>query len=440
MINFIKFISLTLILQTAFASYEYLPQQIHLSYTNNSSEVMVTWSTLLNTQNSTIKYSPNKPILNKNVTTSNITKFIDGGILKKVQYINRVLLSNLTLDTEYYYICGNEKYGWSDIYKFKLTNYTNNYPKFIAYGDLGDTNSVSLANIQLDIDTKNIDSILHIGDFAYDFATNNGDVGNDFMNDIQSIASKVPYMTAVGNHEAAYNYSHYKNRFTMPNYNNTENMFYSWNIGPVHIISLSTEVYFEPNTRRITSNIHDIQDQFNWLVKDLITANLLENRQKQPWIITMGHRPMYCSNVGFDACTWTKNPVRDGILYLGKIRYGLEDLFYNYNVDLSLWGHEHSYERTYPVYQRIPYAKNTKVVNGTAYYYNPVVPVHIISGSPGNREMVGAHLNFTKNDWSACHSDEYSYSDLEVFNSTHLHITQVNGHNRTVIDDLWIIK
>ena len=102
MINFIKFISLTLILQTAFASYEYLPQQIHLSYTNNSSDVMVTWSTLLNTQNSTIKYSPNKPILNKNVTTSNITKFIDGGILKKLQYINRVLLSNLTLDMDYY--------------------------------------------------------------------------------------------------------------------------------------------------------------------------------------------------------------------------------------------------------------------------------------------------------------------------------------------------
>ena len=30
--------------------------------------------------------------------------------------------------------------------------------------------------------------------------------------------------------------------------------------------------------------------------------------------------------------------------------------------------------------------------------------------------------------------------EREVHNSSHLHLTQVNGHNRTVIDDLWIIK
>ena len=442
MINLTKLLSLTFILQTAFANYDYLPQQIHLSRTNNHTEVMVTWSTLANVQNATVKYSSKVPTFNINVTTSDITKFVDGGILKKVQYINRVLLKNLTLDTEYYYICGSEKYGWSDIYKFKLKNYSksDNYPRFIAYGDLGDTNSISLSNIQLDVIDKDIDAILHIGDFAYDFATSNGEVGNNFMNDIQPIAANVPYMTAVGNHEYAYNFSHYINRLTMPNFNNTKNMLYSWNIGPVHIISLSTEVYFEADTRKITNYISPIQEQFNWLVKDLTTANLPENRKKQPWIITMGHRPMYCSNIGFDACTWIKNPIRYGIPYLGKIRFGLEDLFYDFNVDLSLWGHEHSYERTYPVYQRIPYTQNTKVVNGTAYYYKPIVTVHITTGSPGNREMVGAHLNFTKNDWSASHSDEYSYSDLEVFNSTHLHITQVNGHNRTVIDDLWIIK
>lgn len=28
-----------------------------------------------------------------------------------------------------------------------------------------------------------------------------------------------------------------------------------------------------------------------------------ENRAKRPWIITMGHRPMYCSNNDNDDCT-----------------------------------------------------------------------------------------------------------------------------------------
>ena len=36
------------------------------------------------------------------------------------------------------------------------------------------------------------------------------------MDQIENIAGYVPYMTAVGNHEAAYNFSNYRNRFTMP--------------------------------------------------------------------------------------------------------------------------------------------------------------------------------------------------------------------------------
>lgn len=32
-------------------------------------------------------------------------------------------------------------------------------------------------------------------------------------------------------------------------------------------------------------------------------ASKPENRAKQPWIIAMGHRPMYCSNNDHDDCT-----------------------------------------------------------------------------------------------------------------------------------------
>jgi hypothetical protein len=68
------------------------------------------------------------------------------------------------------------------------------------------------------------------------------------------------------------------------------NHFYSYNIGPAHIISFSTEFY-----HYINYGTHQITTQFEWLEKDLIEANKAENRQKQPWIITLGHRPMYCS-------------------------------------------------------------------------------------------------------------------------------------------------
>lgn len=51
-----------------------------------------------------------------------------------------------------------------------------------------------------------------------------GDVGDEFMRKLEPLAAYVPYMTSVGNHDWAYNYSHYVNRFTMPG--TAQNFFY----------------------------------------------------------------------------------------------------------------------------------------------------------------------------------------------------------------------
>ena len=76
------------------------------------------------------------------------------------------------------------------------------------------------------------------------------------------------------------------------------NMFYSFNIGPAHVIGFSSEFYYY--TEYGVSQIHN---QFEWLEQDLIEANKPENRAKHPWIITMAHRPMYCSTADDDDCT-----------------------------------------------------------------------------------------------------------------------------------------
>jgi len=64
------------------------------------------------------------------------------------------------------------------------------------------------------------------------------------MRQIEPIAAYIPYMVAVGNHEDNYDYSHYINRFRMPLYSTSSNMWYSWNIGLVHFIAYSTETIF----------------------------------------------------------------------------------------------------------------------------------------------------------------------------------------------------
>lgn len=43
------------------------------------------------------------------------------------------------------------------------------------------------------------------------------------------------YLDVIGNHEYHYNFSNYKARFTMPR--DLDNMYYSFDIGPVHFVS-----------------------------------------------------------------------------------------------------------------------------------------------------------------------------------------------------------
>lgn len=54
----------------------------------------------------------------------------------------------------------------------------------------------------------------------------------------------------------------------------TENIMYSFNLGPVHFIGFSTEVYYFLNY-----GLKTLVSQYEWLEQDLIEANKPENRQ-----------------------------------------------------------------------------------------------------------------------------------------------------------------
>ena len=101
--------------------------------------------------------------------------------------------------------------------------------------------------------------------------------------------------------------------------NNAER-FYSVDYGPVHLIALDTEAAFLSSARR--------QEQIDWLVSDLQAS------QQQPWRIVFFHRPPYSSGTehGSDLA----------------IRQAFGPLFEQYNVQVVLTGHEHSYERSVP--------------------------------------------------------------------------------------------
>lgn len=398
------------------------PEQIHLAYSDDLSEMVVTWSTF-NATPSVVEYGTGALTQADNGTT---TLFVDGGDEHRPQFIHRVKLKGLMPGRKYWYHCGSDL-GWSSVYYFTTPSDESTWsPHLAIYGDLGSVNAQSLARLQEEVQAGVYDAILHVGDFAYDMDSDNARMGDQFMRQIEPIAALVPYMVCVGNHEQKYNFSNYKNRFSMPGTEN--NLMYSFNMGPIHFISIASEFYYF-----LQYGIKQVVKQYKWLEEDLKNASLPEQRAKRPWIVTFGHRPMYCSNADHDDCVYHETLVRVGIPILHW--FGLEKLFYTYGVDLQLWAHEHSYERLWPIYNR-------EVYNGSesAPYTNPGAPVHITTGSAGCQED---HDEFRPNvpPWSAFHSTDYGYSRMKVFNASHLHFEQVSDdQGGKVIDSFWLIK
>lgn len=330
-------------------------------------------------------------------------------------YLFRAELCNLSPDTLYYYYIFNK-------FHFGLTRYfnippngTNWSPSFILFGDLGVESHIHTV-LADEIRNGKYSAMFHVGDFAYDLESQGGKTGDDFMDIIEDYASYIAYMTAPGNHEInGGNFSHYRYRFSMPQTTwpmTVDKLWYSFNIGPIHFISYSTEAYFTAPQTQGTA-------QSAWLIKDLKEANL--NRKTHPWIIAYGHRPMYCSNTDRDDCTKNNSIVRQH----------LENIFYIGGVDIIFEAHEHSYERLYPVF-------DNKVMSYN--YTNPLAPIHIITGAAGNK-YGSDPMNGPKGNWTAFRQSQgslNSYGKFTVYNESHIFWQQIQ--NDSVLDSVWIVK
>ena len=132
-------------------------------------------------------------------------------------------------------------------------------------------------DVDADVDWH-YDILLHAGDLAYDLHQDAGSVGDAFMRDVQPIASTTPFMVSPGNHEAFANFSHFKNRFTMPLLKEdaaaAENLWWSVDVGMVHVVSYNTEAYFDGDVNAT------VEAQYNWLKADLAAAQA--NRDAVP--------------------------------------------------------------------------------------------------------------------------------------------------------------
>jgi hypothetical protein len=392
--------------------------QLRISYADTSSNnIYVTWTT-----SDKIKPFVSYKIMNESekIVLGTSDRFEKAKFI--YEYINRVKLEDLDFNTKYNYEYGfvnrDNKYIKTQDENYEIMIPENpliinkNYnQQYLLYGDLGAYNNRILKTIK---NLKNIDTIFHLGDLAYDLDSYFGLMGNLFFSQVKKMASTIPYMTVPGNHESGFNFAHYKNRLTMPNYQNTHNMYYSVELKNLKVLCFSSEAYYYSNQDDI------VKKQKLWLENELSQIN----RTIFPWVITMAHRPMYCSNNNEDDCV---NFKRD------KVRLDLEELFYKYNVTIEFWAHEHSYERTCPLLNgSCSYFKN---VNN--YFLNPI---HITTGAGGCVEGIENFVDKYAN-WSVVRVPEYGYGILNI-NYTYLKWEQysINNDRNVFLSDRLILS
>ncbi|PRQ40681.1 putative phosphodiesterase I [Rosa chinensis] len=369
-----------------------VPDQIHLSYTDRLDQMRVMFVTP-DRDDRAVRYGLSKDSLD-DVAAARVSRYelqhmCDWPANHSVGwrdpgFVHDGVMTNLKSGRRYYYKVGSDDGGWSETHSFVSRNGDSDEAVAFMFGDMGTTTPYATFLRVQDESVATVKWILrdiealgdkpafvsHIGDISY--ARGYSWLWDHFFNQIEPVATKLPYHVCIGNHEYDWPLQPWKPdwsssiygkdgggecgvpysvRFSMPGNSSeptgtsapaTRNLYYSFDMGSVHFVYISTETNFVTGSK-----------QREFIKRDLESVN----RTKTPFVVVSGHRPMYTtSNEGRDA------PMRRQMLE------HLEPLFVKNNVTLALWGHVHRYERFCPM---------------SNYTCGSRGPVHVVIGMGG---------------------------------------------------------
>ena len=351
-------------------------------------------------------------------------------------YFHHVVLDDLLPSTTYYWQVTSPADVNSSVLSFTTApKVGENKPFTVSInGDMGLVNEDNtVATMKQWVDR--IDLFWHVGDLAYaddwhDLNMTYEGVMETWMGRMTDIWNQRPYMMCPGNHEATCdegrpkicplgqrNFTSYRERFRMPARESgaVNNMWFSFDYGLVHFISVDTEVDYpgSPEGPGTHMNGGPFGDQLGWLEADLQMA--VANRAQVPWILVAGHRPYYSSG-GVEIHS----------------RPAFEPLFIKYDVDIVWWGHVHWYERMYPL-----------SFNGTVDqtdYVDATKPIYILSASAGNVEGLTPWPEKVENYTAFLDTTHFGLGLLSVVNATHLDWNFYDSATHDVLDSVTIVK
>ncbi|KAL1503565.1 hypothetical protein AB1Y20_012043 [Prymnesium parvum] len=434
-----------------------LPQQLHIALAGNPSTgeadgVAVAWFTPRQTGRSVVQFGRSAGALDQQAEGS------ARSYLSNFGWHHRVELPSLSPGATYAYRVGDGAAAWSAVSSFTTVDSSKTATFALSvFGDMGYLNSTvrpmeikNRDSLQTDwsasytyntlrqlVDSRTINGVWHVGDigyaddaFAHEVATFAYESAyNGYMQWLEPIASKVPYMVTPGNHESEChspacvtspgtwglplsNFSAFNARWAMPfkSSGGTSNMWYSFNLGPAHFVSVNSETDWKDAPEEGTGDSHfkflpagsfgAPGEYLAWLEADLKAAAADRAAGRRQWIVAGGHRP-------FDDLASSHSA-----------------LFAKYKVDAYFAGHSHSYTRS-------------------TYSFSSTSMLHIVVGGAGCDEMpqapaVPASQRGSQSN-ATFHTGRYASGVLRV-NASALHWQLLDSADSSILDEFVLSK
>ena len=267
--------------------------------------------------------------------------------------------------------------------------------RFVAFGDSGVGNDRQ-RNLARQIDAADPDLVVITGDVIYSDGAPS-EIDPHYFEPYADLIDHVPFYPALGNHDVrTENGAPLLEALYLPtNDRDGTERYYSFVRASVHFVALDSNAPLEPGS-----------PQYDWLATDLEAASA-------PWIVVYFHHPPYSSSRHGSHLT---------------LRDTLGPLFDRFRVDLVLNGHDHDYERTFPMRGAAPVDAHLD-----PDYIDPGGTIYVVTGGGGNRLYPSGVSTFTAYSESSHH-----FVEVEILGLS-LALRAVRNDGR-VIDRMSILK
>ena len=328
--------------------------------------------------------------------------------------IHGAFMIGLTPGSRYCYEVGDPSLGTSSeticFFAPSLNSNTTDEVFMAIGGDMGTYQLVGhlvAAQMRADEVSKNLklDAFWHLGDIAYSTLDppkwNFEFFWDMYLRQEQSLADHVPLLVTYGNHDfGGGDSAAFLNRFRNPTTGNSPTPYYwAYEHGPIKYVSMCTEVGLVPEHCDYAPG----STQYQWIEQQLASVD----RSRTPWLILVGHRPMYSSDKNTDS---------------GPLREYIEPLLVRYGVDLEMAGHMHETEVSAPVANFTANLTGVTQLDDSAWHFDNVgLPAHLTIGTLG--AVISEQYVTPEPQWSLFRKgtlldDAYGYATMRANRTT----------------------